>query len=184
MKIYIIEGKKIFDTKKTSSWLFWGRILRYRQIVRSSMQILFKHFVNCSKEILRDISLDTKRDLFFFFFFLPTSWRWWTTLNSNTPNSPDTRRVLLTGFGLIAWSSTSNSMLLNIADLAWQSRFLQHERNFFNLLVAVLWSTLPSLSLSNSISSWMRLYRTFICTAFKLLTDESIHNVIAHQPPR
>ena len=49
-------------------------------------------------------------------------------------NSPDTLQVLLIGLA-------SESMILGLPDLAWSSRLLQAEGNFFNRLVTGLWST-------------------------------------------
>ena len=61
----------------------------------------------------------------------PSSWRWRTSLNCELPSSPDTRRVLLTGFVSMAQKTASESKILDLYNLAWSVRFLQFLWNFF-----------------------------------------------------
>ena len=53
-------------------------------------------------------------------------------------SSPDTLRVSLTGFAYMAWSPALESTFLKQPDLAWLSKFVQPEENFFNYLVIVI----------------------------------------------
>ena len=66
--------------------------------------------------------------------------RWQTTLDCEMPSSPDTLRVPLAWFASTAWGVASTFTLLGPSDLAWSSTFLQHERNFSNHQVTILWS--------------------------------------------
>ena len=55
------------------------------------------------------------------------------------PSSPDTLRVLHSGFA--SMSIPEESMVLTLADLAWSKRFSQPRQNFLNRLLTVLRST-------------------------------------------
>ena len=52
----------------------------------------------------------------------------------------DTLHVLLAEYVSVAGSTISDSMVLGLHVLAWSSRSLQPEQNFFNYLVIVWWS--------------------------------------------
>ena len=56
---------------------------------------------------------------------------------------PVTLRELVTKFISMVLSTASESKILGLPDLAWLSRCLQFEQNFWNHLVIVLWSTVP-----------------------------------------
>ena len=49
----------------------------------------------------------------------------------------------MTGFAFMAWSTASESTVLDLPDLIWSSRFLPSAWNFFNHLLTVLWLTAP-----------------------------------------
>ena len=72
------------------------------------------------------------------------SWRWQITVGLEISSTPHTFRVLFTVFASMAWSTTSESTILGLLDIACSSRSLQPERNFFNHLVIVLWSIASS----------------------------------------
>ena len=75
--------------------------------------------------------------------FLSRSWRWQLTLDCEIPSSSDTLKVLVIGFTSMAWCTASESLDLDIPNVAWSSKFLQPEQNFLNNLVTVLWLTAP-----------------------------------------
>ena len=72
---------------------------------------------------------------------LLSSWKCWTTLDCEIPNSSDTFQGLFMEFALMAWRTALESMILGLSDLAWSSGFLQPEQNFLNHLLNVLLST-------------------------------------------
>ena len=99
-------------------------------------------------------------------------------------SSSATFRIFLVEFAFIAWSTASESTLLDLPDPTWSSRFLPSALNSFNHLITILWSTAHSPfaqwmflvvsaalwpgSNSKSMSSRIRLCCTIICVAFKL----------------
>ena len=56
---------------------------------------------------------------------LPSSWRWLITLDSDIQSSPDTLRVLITGFASMIWNKTSVFTVLGLPNIARSSRFLE-----------------------------------------------------------
>ena len=124
------------------------------------------------------------------------SWRLQTILDCKILSLLDTLWILLAGFVTTVWNMVLESMHLGLTDLIWSLRCLQPKQNFFDLLVTILWSTVPStfaqqiflvvsgalcLNLNlQSISSWIILHCVFICMTFKLHIEWS--NATHQQP--
>ena len=110
------------------------------------------------------------------------------------PSSP------MAGFAFIACTTTSESTVLGLADLAWSLRFLPSQWNFFNDLITVLWTNAPSPfgqqiflvvsatlwpnSNSYSISPRIKQRCTLIFTASKSVMKSNNALLSAHQQPR
>ena len=104
-----------------------------------------------------------------------------------------TRWICLYGFG-----HRSESTVLGLSDLVWSSRLLQSERNFFNHLATVLWSTTPSPFVQLIFLSFFRCLMTHLdLVKYKFLNftrssmhlsnptlGEAMHNVLGPQLPR
>ena len=71
--------------------------------------------------------------------FFPRWWSWRTISDGKMLCSPDTLPMLLVGFASISWSTASESTFLGLHGLAWSTKSLQLEKNFFSYLVTVGW---------------------------------------------
>ena len=106
-------------------------------------------------------------------------WRWQTSLDCEMSSSPDTLQVLLTRFVFMVWRTASESIVLDLPDLAWLSRFLQPQRNFFSYLIIVINCNFIFCSTNicdcfgdiiaqfELVKPRIRRRWTFICVAFK-----------------
>ena len=124
------------------------------------------------------------------------SWRWQTALDCEMLSSPE---CYLLGFPrwLRAWPLFT---LLNLLDLAWSSKFLQPEQNFFNQPVTILLLTVPSSFAQQMFlvasatygqirtrKAWVPIWVSIARSSMRLLNHsrcEAMHNVSAHQLPR
>ena len=77
-------------------------------------------------------------------------------------NLPDTLWVLLSGFASMAWSTASESMVLDLPDLDWsRAKFL--EPSVYCIVITCIFT----FHTRNGFGSRIRLPCTFICVAFK-----------------
>ena len=75
---------------------------------------------------------------------MPRSLERWTILDYEMPNSRYTLLALITGFATLTWSTAIDSTILGRPYIAWLSKFMQPEQNFFNHMVTLLWLNVSS----------------------------------------
>ena len=84
--------------------------------------------------------------------FLPRLSRWRISLDSEMPNLSDTLQTLVARFISISRRIVLESMLLDLSELAWLSKFQQPEQNFLDHQLTIL-SPLPSAHCNATITN-------------------------------
>ena len=124
---------------------------------------------------------------------LPRSCRWWTTLDSEMQSSPDTLRVILTGFASL--STASKSTVLGLPDVTGSLMSLQpwllyyDQLHLYFLPTKCFWLLLRCYDPVGTHEAKVRVKKLdYIDRSSMRLSNytlnEMMHNVPAHQLPR